>query len=360
MFKYSLIPLLIFSPLAVGQAQTASRPAARPQAQRPAARPQPQRPKLPDFSANPDVAKFIAHMAAAHKFDDKELAEQFTKISPNQRVLTLFRPPQTPQAARPEERSWASYRARFINKSRIDGGVAFWLENKETLDRAYEQYGVPPEAIVAIIGVETLYGRQTGGFVVMEALASLAFHDPGRGDFFRSELEHFLLLSRENGFDFLRPQGSYAGAIGIPQFMPGSWRKYAVDFDGDGVIDLERNVNDAIGSVANYLKEHGWERDEAIVHKTKVVGSPKAAWLEAGMLPSLKVEELAKNGVQVDPNLPTIATFISLPTPQQQTEYWLGFKNYYAITRYNRSTFYAMSVVQLAEELKTKFFTASK
>jgi membrane-bound lytic murein transglycosylase B len=308
--------------------------------------------KLPEFSANPEVAKFIAHMTDKHEFDGKDLANHFSKISPNQRVLTLFRPPQPSQTTRPDSKSWRNYKARFINKPRIEGGIAFWRENLETLNRAYEQYGVPPEVIVAIIGVETLYGKHTGGFGVMEALASLAFHDPGRGDFFRSELEHFLLLSRENGFDFLRPQGSYAGAIGIPQFMPGSWRKYAVDFDGDGVIDLERNIGDAIGSVANYLKEHGWEKDEAVAQKVKVNGSPKAVWLDAGMLPSLKVEELAKNGVQVDPNSPGTATFISLVTPQQPTEYWLGYKNYYAITRYNRSTFYAMSVVQLAEELK--------
>jgi len=228
----------------------------------------------------------------------------------------------------------------------------FWQENAGTLKRAFDKYGVPPEIIVAIIGVETLYGKNKGSFGVMEALASLAFHDPSRGDFFREELEHFLLLSRENGFDPLKIQGSYAGAIGIPQFMPGSWRKYAVDFDGDKIIDLEHSVADSIGSIANYLNKYGWQAGEPIAHPVALRGAPKDAWLKAGMLPSLNVKELAEQGVQITQKTPGTATFIELPTPKQPSEYWLGYQNYYAITRYNRSTFYSMSVFMLAEKLK--------
>jgi membrane-bound lytic murein transglycosylase B len=239
-----------------------------------------------------------------------------------------------------------------LNTSRIEGGVEYYREHSATLNRAYEQYGVTPEIIVAIIGVETLYGQHTGGFGVMEALASLAFHDPRRGDFFREELEQFLILARENGLDPLQSQGSYAGAIGIPQFMPGSWRKYAVDFDGDNKIDLEHSIADSIGSIGNYLNMYGWQKDEPVAHKVKLRGKPKTSWLEAGMLPSLETEELAKHGVQVIPGSPKKATFINLPTPRQPTEYWLGYQNYYAVTRYNRDTFYAMSVVQLAEAIK--------
>ena len=359
--KRTLANILVFAALApvCAQAQTQARPRqaqpARP-AQRPTPRPAPRptpKPALPAFSANPDVAKFIAYMAAEHGFDDKELAGLFSKINPNQRVLTLFRPaPPSQTPSRPVVRSWRNYRSRFLSASRIEGGVAYWRQNTAALNRAYEQYGVPPEVIVAIIGVETLYGRFKGGFGVMEALASLGFHDPGRADFFRGELEQFLILARENGLDPLQSEGSYAGAMGIPQFMPGSWRKYAVDYDGDNRIDLFQSVADSIGSVGNYLNGYGWQRDEPIAHKVKVSGKPQAAWLEAGMLPSLEVGELAKRGVQVVPGSPKTATFIELPTPRQPTEYWLGYQNYYAITRYNRSTFYAMSVVQLAEAIK--------
>jgi membrane-bound lytic murein transglycosylase B len=165
-------------------------------------------------------------------------------------------------------------------------------------------------------------------------------------------LEHFLLLARENGLDPLSTKGSYAGAIGIPQFMPGSWRRFAIDFDGDGTVDLENSVADSIGSIGNYLKEHGWQRGEPIANKIRLRVKPKPEWAAAGMLPSLSAKELSSQGVQVPPGSPELATFISLPTPSQPTEYWLGYKNYYAITRYNRSTFYSMSVVLLAQAIK--------
>ena len=313
---------------------------------------------LPTFSKNPAVAEFIGIMVANYKFNEKILVDQFSRINPNQRVLTLFRPtPPSPPSQTPPKpvvRSWKKYRAQFLNAGRIEGGAKFWLENAATLKRAYDQYGVPPEIIISIIGVETMYGKHTGGFCVMEALATLAFHDPRRGNFFRLELEHFLLLARENGFEPLKSQGSYAGAMGIPQFMPGSWRKYAVDYDGDKKIDLENSVADSIGSVANYLNAHGWQKDQAVAHHATISGKVQDDWIKAGILPVLKTEELAAQGVKTDQKPLEIATFIDLPTPGQPTEYWLGYQNFYVITRYNKSSYYAMSVFQLAEAIRLR------
>jgi membrane-bound lytic murein transglycosylase B len=307
--------------------------------------------ELPEFSANPNVADFIVSISAKHGMDAEYLAELFASIRPNMRVLALFAPSPLKTPLPP---SWKRYSAQFLSKARIDAGATFWAQNKETLDSAFRQFGVPQEIIVAIIGVETYYGRHTGNFGVMEALATLAFHEPRRAEFFRGELEHFLLLARENGFDPLKTKGSYAGAIGIPQFMPGSWRKFAIDFDRDGIIDLENSVADSIGSVASYLSMHGWQKGEPIVHKIKLRDKPKADWANAGMLPSLDTRELANQGVPVPKGAPDLATFISLPTPGQQTEHWLGYGNYYSITRYNRSTFYSMSVVRLAMAIKAQ------
>jgi len=348
--KFALA-FFVFLSIGLPAHSQANRAQATPSRQIPRAAP---KPKLPDFSGNPAVAEFISQMANKHEFAPESLAEHFSKIVPNERVLDLMASSApAPAQARTIVRSWRTYRGRFLTKARIDGGVAFWKENAELLAKAHDQFGVPPEIIVAIVGVETLYGRNKGTIGVLEALASLAFHDARRADFFRDELEHFLLLARENGFDPLKPVGSYAGAIGIPQFLPSSWRAYAVDFDGDGVIDLEKSVADSIGSVASYLKAHGWQRGEPVAHKVTMKSKPMDSWLDAGMLPSLLVSDLALKGVEGAPASPEMATLINLPTPGQPTEYWLGYQNYYAITRYNRSTFYSMSVFQLAGEIKS-------
>ncbi len=304
------------------------------------------------FASEPAVLDFVADMADKHGFVPAELLGQFARIHPNPTVLKLIKPP-----ASPLQRSWGRYRPRFLNDIRIDGGVRFWQENREALTRASTQYGVPEEIIVAIIGVETVYGRNKGNFGVMEALATLAFHYPPRADFFRTELEQFLLLSRENGFDPLTVKGSYAGAIGIPQFMPGSQRRYAVDFDGDGRIDLAGNVEDAIGSVARFLERHGWQAGQPVAVRAETESDPPTALLEAGIRPTLKAGDLAQQGIRS--TLPADATvaLVDLVTPGADTEYWLGFENFYVITRYNRSTFYAMSVFQLAEAIKARLPT---
>lgn len=303
----------------------------------------------PTFADDPTVAAFARDLEQRHGFDAERLLEQFSQARPNAKVLQLIKPPATPQ-----QRSWERYRPRFLNDRRIDGGVRFWQENAAQLAKARALYGVPEEIIVAIIGVETEYGRNMGGFRVLEALATLAFNYPPRAEFFRTELEQFLLLTRENGLDPLAVKGSYAGAIGIPQFMPGSQRRYAVDFDGDQRVDLANSVDDAIGSVARFLEQHGWQTGQPVAVPALLSSGPDTAWLEAGLRPSLKVANLASQGVRADaPSQATVA-LIDLVSPGRETEYWLGYDNFYVITRYNRSSFYAMSVFQLAEAVRNR------
>ncbi|KFB77200.1 MAG: Membrane-bound lytic murein transglycosylase B precursor [Candidatus Accumulibacter cognatus] len=302
------------------------------------------------FSQEPEVQAFIIGMHEQHGFDVAHLTRQFAVIRPNATVLRAIRPPAFPE----KQRSWQRYRERFLNSSRIGGGLSFWQKHAATLQRAQATYGVPAEVIVSIIGVETVYGQNMGSFGVFEALASLAFHYPPRAEFFRGELEQFLLLARENGVSPLDIKGSYAGAIGIPQFMPSSQRRFAVDFDGDDRIDLRSSSSDAIGSVARFLQQHGWQSGAPVAVPASVSGDP-AGLLAAGIKPALTVREMAAEGVvavtTVDGD--RTAALIDLVTPGATTEYWLGFDNFYVITRYNRSSFYAMSVFQLAEALRT-------
>ena len=304
-------------------------------------------PRTPPFSAAPEVQAFIVDMHEKHGFDVAHLTHQFATIHSNATVLRAIRPAAVPE----QQRSWERYRARFVNERRINNGGIFWQENAAELARAEAIYGVPPEIIAAIIGVETEYGRNMGKFSVLEALATLAFDYPPRAPFFRSELEQFLLLTRENGISPLEIKGSYAGAIGIPQFMPSSQRRYAVDFDGDDRIDLRQSTTDAIGSVARYLSMNGWIAKAPIAVPARVEGNP-AELIAAGIKPTVPLLELLNRGVIAagDNNRP--AALIDLVTPDQPTEYWIGFDNFYVITRYNRSSFYAMSVFQLAEALR--------
>jgi membrane-bound lytic murein transglycosylase B len=310
--------------------------------------------QLMAFSENPDVTAFIAMMKSKHAFSKSALESLFSKINPNQVVLDLIDPPPSgPPVLKPPEKnsplSWDELRVKL--------GIDFWLKNEEALQSAEEKYCVPQEIIVAIIGIETLYGTYTGEFSVMETLATLGFYSPTRSGFFRDELEHFLILARTKGIDPLKINGSYAGAVGIPQFMPSSWRKLAVDHDGDNKVDLLKSEADSIGSIGNYLKDCNWEENAPVAHPITIKGKPKKIWLEAGMLPSLEIKELLSEGVRISQDtqgkaLPKLATLIELSPPGKPTEYWLGYQNYYAITRYNRSTTYAMSVFFLSEKLK--------
>ncbi len=303
----------------------------------------------PAFADNPAVIEFARDLEQRHQFEHAELLGQFAQIRPNPRVLQLIAPPASPQ-----QRAWERYRPRFINERRIDNGVRFWREHLTPLVRARVFYGVPEEIIVAIIGVETEYGRNTGGFGVLEALSTLAFHYPRRAEFFRTELEQFLLLARENQLDPLAVKGSFAGAIGIPQFMPGSQRRFGIDFDGDGRVDLMGSVEDAIGSVARFLEQHGWQPGQPIAVPARLSGQPNPAWIEAGIRPSLPVAQLQAEGVVSAADPRALAALVDLVSPGKATEYWLGFENFYVITRYNRSSFYAMSVFQLAEAIRER------
>ncbi len=307
------------------------------------------------FSAAPEVRAFILEMHQQHGFDVAHLTRQFASIHANATVLRAIQPAAVPE----QQRSWQRYRVRFVNERRLSSGLRFWQENAAELTRAAAIYGVPQEIIVAIIGVETEYGRNMGKFGVLEALATLAFDYPPRADFFRSELEQFLLMARENGVSPLDIKGSYAGAIGIPQFMPSSQRRFAVDFDGDDKIDLRGSATDAIGSVARYLNMFGWQAKAPVAIPARVDGDPLPL-IAAGFKPSQPLQELLKQGISPLNNTEQLAeqastqpaALIDLVTPDQPTEYWIGFDNFYVITRYNRSSFYAMSVFQLADALR--------
>ncbi len=317
----------------------------------------PAAPSAAVFSENPEINAFIVNMRDAHGFDADELSRLFAGITPHPAVLQAILPPTVKG-----QRSWRVYRPRFVNPERIDGGVRFWRRHEADLARASARYGVPPEIIVAVIGVETLYGRNMGRFNVLRALASLAFYYPPRADYFRSELEQFLLFARENGIDPRTVTGSYAGAIGIPQFMPGSIRRFAVDFENKGYIDLRNSEIDAIGSVASFLYQHGWEKgkgggknggeggDGPVAVPATLKGDP-APLLALGILPQKTLAELAAQGFSAPGDPKRYAAVIDLETPGEETEYWAGFNNFYVITRYNRSSFYAMSVYQLAQAI---------
>ena len=298
-----------------------------------------------------NVREFMAEMHLRHGFPPADLKRLFGKVHANAAVLKAIRPAAVPEL----QRSWPRYRERFVNERRIRRGVSFWNENLPDLLRAEAHYGVPREIIVAIIGVETEYGRNMGKFGILEALATLAFNYPPRAPFFRDELEQFLLLARENNTDPIDYKGSYAGAMGIPQFMPSSQRRFATDFDGDSRIDLQGSRSDAIGSVARFLKLHGWQQDQPVALRASVSADP-AAWIAAGIKPAAPLRAMTEQGLGVADDRPALgelpAALIDLVAPDQATEYWVGFDNFYVITRYNRSSFYAMAVFQLAEALR--------
>lgn len=300
------------------------------------------------YAEHPEALAFAQDLQARHGIDAAAVLATLGEAQRNERVLKLIVPP-----GRPGVRSWARYRARFIEPSRIEGGLAFWQENTLSLRQASEKFGVPEEVIVAIIGVETFYGRNTGNFRLLDALSTLAFDYPPRAALFQRELENLFLLARDEKESPTRYRGSYAGAIGYPQFLPSSIRNFAVDFDEDGHVDLEGNPADAIGSVANYLHRHGWEAGRPVAVRARLTQPPSAQVVAADILPSFGPAELAAQGIfpEDDQSVADKAALISLDSPGAPIEYWLGYQNFYVITRYNRSSFYAMAVFQLASAL---------
>jgi membrane-bound lytic murein transglycosylase B len=299
------------------------------------------------YSERADVKAFIAEMRSKHDFPENWLIRQFDEAEFKPAVVKYILPPATPQT-----RSWATYRSRFVEPRRIAAGLAFWKDNAATVKRASEQYGVPEEIIVAIIGVETIYGRNMGDFETFSALTTLAFDYPPRAALFRTQLEELLLLAREEGRGPRSYTGSFAGALGLPQFLPGSIRRYAVNYDGDDRVDLTA-PGDAIGSVANFLSAHGWVKDGPIVAPAQTDDTAAAPLLAPGIKPQKLPREMT--GVVTLPDTPQEeAALIDLVTPNQPTEYRLGYQNFYVITRYNRSSFYAMAVHDLAQALKSR------
>jgi membrane-bound lytic murein transglycosylase B len=303
------------------------------------------------YGKREDVRQFVREMVERHGFVENELGYLFARTRREPQILAAIAPPKTAPM-----RSWQTYRGRFVTESRIAEGSEFWRRNAPALARAESEHGVPAEIIVAIIGVETVYGRQTGSWRVIDALSTLAFDFPPRAEFFRSELEQYLLLARERDVDVFSVKGSYAGAIGIPQFMPGSYRRYAVDFDGNGDADLRGSETDAVGSVANFLAKHGWRRGERISLPARVSGESHQPLIDAGIEPKTPLGELKRYGVEVrtDLSLETPVALIDLVSPGAATEYRAGLRNFYVLTRYNRSTLYASTVYDLAQELKAR------
>ncbi len=302
------------------------------------------------FAQREEVRAFIEEMHDRHGFDRVRLVRFFSQVQPQPKAIRAIAPPKEPTA-----RSWQRYRTRFVEPVRIEGGLRFWEENRQTLEAVQRAYGVPVEIIVAIIGIETIYGRHIGKFPTLATLATLAFDYPPRSDLFRGELEALLLLARESRRSPLDYTGSYAGALGMPQFLPSSIRYWAVDFDGDGRIDLDTSKADAIASVANFLASHGWETGGPVAAPASVIGQRYGELLDAGILPRLLPAEMAAYGVSSAPDSPQLpCALIDLPTPEEATEYWLGYRNFYVITRYNRSSFYAMTVYALSGALKAK------
>jgi membrane-bound lytic murein transglycosylase B len=303
------------------------------------------------YGKREDVRGFIRELVERHGFVERELKFLFSRAHREPAILAAITPPKDPQA-----RSWLAYRARFVTEARIAEGAQFWRRHAAALERAAAGHGVPEEIIVAIIGVETLYGRQMGTWRVIDALATLAFDYPPRAEFFRSELEQYLLFARESGLDVFSVRGSYAGAIGIPQFMPGSYRRFAVDFDGDGAVNLRSSPADAIGSVANFLVKHGWRRGERVYLPARVMGDAYRELVDAGIEPKTSLSELKRYGVETrtDLALDTPVALIELESPGAATEYRLGLRNFFVLTRYNRSALYASAVFDLAQEIKSR------
>ncbi len=295
-----------------------------------------------------ELESFISEMSSEPGFERAQLQTLFAEARLKQKIIDAI--------SRPAEgKPWYEYRKIFLTEKRINGGVKFMQQNAATLQEAEEKYGVPPQMITAIIGVETYYGKHAGNYRVIDSLSTLAFNYPKRARFFRSELKHFLLLAKEQGFDPLELMGSYAGAMGMPQFISSSYRSYAVDFDADGKSDIWQNRKDVIGSVANYFRRHGWQPGEPVAARALVEGEAYQVMLDKGMKPSTELNKVPK-GVRSLAELagnPEVSLIELNMGPENQ--YWLGLNNFYVITRYNHSELYAMAVYQLSQEILHRY-----
>lgn len=325
------------------------RAATRPAAPRPA-------PATPPYGDREDVVRFASELAAQRpQLDAAQLRATLAQARYQPAVAQLILP-----AASPAAKNWAAYRARMVDERRIAAGLAFWDEHAATLQAAEQRWPVPAQIVVAIIGIETFYGRHTGGFRAIDALATLAFDFPaGRSDrsgFFRDELAELLTLAAEQGVDPATLRSSYAGALGLPQFMPSTWRKHAVDFDGDGHIDLHSNVADVIGSVAHYLVAYGWQPGLPTHYGVTPPDDTvqRALLLQPDIRPTFTATQMAQAGATLDAagqRHEGLLALVELRNGEAAPSHVAGTQNFWVVTRYNWSAYYAMAVIELAQAL---------
>lgn len=295
------------------------------------------------------VQAYVDELVEQHRFERQFVVDIFDNAKPQTRVLEII---ERPYEAQP----WYIYRRQFLSSERVAEGLRFWRQNQALLAQIERQYQVPTEILLAIVGIETHYGKITGGFPVLDTLITLGFDYPRRDEFFRRELTELLLLGREEHLDFRNLQGSYAGAMGVGQFIPSSYRAYAVDFDQDRKRDLWGSLPDALASVANYLSRHGWVADGAVADRVELQGDVSGLQFNEQFKPSLSVAELKKYGVSSSPPVKDekFALF-SYQVDEDAAEHWVGYQNFYIITRYNRSRRYAMAVYQLSVMLADQY-----
>ena len=315
----------------------------------------------PLYATRPEAMQFADDVAARRDLDPAWVRDAIGQARYNATVARLMQPP-----AKAFVKNWRVYRSRFIDPIRIAAGVKFWRDNQSTLERAEKEYGVPPEIIVGIIGVETIYGRDTGSFRVMDAITTLAFDFPAnhprakeRSEFFKGEVEQFLTLQNRRGADPFEAKGSYAGAMGMPQFMPSSWAKYAIDFDGDGKVDLLDSPADVIGSVANYFKAFNWQPGMPTHYPVSFDNSrlDMNALMAPDILPTFSVTSFTAKGAMLEGTALQHTgqlALIELLNGPDAPQYVAGTDNFYAITRYNWSSYYAMAVIELGREVAAR------
>jgi membrane-bound lytic murein transglycosylase B len=351
-----MIRFLVVVASAVVVASTSFPLAAAPAKKRPA-------PVLPaGYAQRPDVKAFIAELVAEDHFDRAALTRIFAQARYQPAIVAAMQRPFV------EPPKWFEYAPRFLSPSRIGGGAVYWNDHAKELARAEDRYGVPAEIIVAIIGVETFYGRNVGSHRALDALTTLAFDYPRRAAFFRGELKQFLHLARDLGISPLQPKGSFAGALGLPQFMPGSYRNYAVDFDGDGRVDLWGSHADVAGSVANYLARHDWQRGQPVLLPAAIAPEGREALfhrLDGGLAERRALEDWAGDGVRpvglpadLAPGPVGLLMLEEQGAAGEDASYWIACNNFYVITRYNRSRLYAAAVWQLSQAIKAARFNA--
>ena len=300
-----------------------------------------------------DVQHFMNKMVRQYHFDRRQLIAIMKEAQYQPQIIESMEKPY-------EKKTWDVYKELFLTPDRVQAGVDYWKANQKSLERAEKEFGVPANVIVAIIGVETLYGKHQGNYRVLDALTTLAFHYPKRSDFFTKELGEYLLLCRERGISATELKGSYAGAMGKPQFMPSSYRYYAVDFTGNGKRDLINEDSDVIGSVANYFHKHGWKMNEGVAQLAKVSGTHYQTLTKNSKAADYAFKRIVEAGVQpvsAAVKHPAKAGVIELTTRNGQ-EYWVAYPNFYVITHYNTSPQYALVVYIFSQQLYKQWISA--